>query len=104
MFMVYTWWVRRVLVVMVWLLVLGGAVGVGAQTAVKLAHAVSTQDPYQFGSERFKELVEKDTGGRLQATLPTPAGSSTGRSARRWPGLWSHSGSRCWPTTSPASG
>lgn len=55
------------------LFVLGDVAGAAAQTVVKLAHAVSTQDPYQYGSERFKELVEKGTGGRLQVQL-FPAG------------------------------
>ena len=40
-------------------IVLGGVTEAAAQTVVKLAHAVSTQDPYQYGSERFKEFVEK---------------------------------------------
>ena len=55
------------------LLVFGGVTGVAAQTVVKLAHAVSAQDPYQYGSERFKEYVEKGTSGRLQVQI-FPAG------------------------------
>jgi tripartite ATP-independent transporter DctP family solute receptor len=54
-------------------LFVGGLTVAAAQTVVKLAHAVSTQDPYQYGSERFKELVEKGTAGRLQVQI-FPAG------------------------------
>ena len=72
--MALTWWSGRVPILGATLLiVLGGVTGVAAQTVVKLAHAVSTQDPYQYGSERFKEFVEKGTNGRLQVQI-FPAG------------------------------
>ena len=72
--MTLTWWTGRAAVLgMAVLTMLGGVTGAVAQTVVKLAHAVSTQDPYQSGSERFKEFVEKGTGGRLQVQI-FPAG------------------------------
>ena len=53
-------------------------VGLGSPRAdagqtIKLAHAVGTQDPYQYGSERFKEFVEKGSNGRLTVQI-FPAG------------------------------
>ena len=51
---------------------LGAARGAAAQ-AIKLAHAVGTQDPYQYGSEKFKEFVEKGTNGRVTVQI-FPAG------------------------------
>jgi tripartite ATP-independent transporter DctP family solute receptor len=52
--------------------------GVAGQRAdagqtIKLAHAVGTQDPYQYGSEKFKEFVEKGSNGRLAVQI-YPAG------------------------------
>ncbi len=53
---------------------LGIAVSRGeAGQTLKLAHAVGIQDPYQYGSERLKELVEKGTSGRLTVQI-FPAG------------------------------
>ena len=53
---------------------LGMAVSKGeAEQTIKLAHAVGTQDPYQYGSEKFKEFVEKGTSGRLTVQI-FPAG------------------------------
>jgi len=46
-------------------LVLAGAATASAGQTLKLAHAVGTQDPYQYGAERFKEIVERESGGRL---------------------------------------
>src|SRR5262245_9489852 len=72
--MTLTWPTRLATVLGVAVLtVLGSLAGAAAQTVVKLAHAVSTQDPYQYGSERFKELVEKGTANRLQVQI-FPAG------------------------------
>lgn len=40
-----------------------------AKVQLKLGHAVSDQHPYHMGAERFKEIVEKETGGEIEVTL-----------------------------------
>lgn len=39
------------------------------KVALKLGHAVSDQHPYHMGAERFKEIVEKETGGEVEVSL-----------------------------------
>ena len=36
---------------------------------LKLGHAVSEQHPYHLGAEKFKEIVEKETGGGVEVKL-----------------------------------
>lgn len=44
--------------------------GEGASSmTLKLATAVSTSDPYQYGAERFKDIVEKATNKRIQVQI-----------------------------------
>ncbi|GAB1400957.1 TRAP transporter substrate-binding protein [Aminivibrio sp.] len=39
------------------------------KVALKLGHAVSDQHPYHMGAERFREIVEKETGGEVEVSL-----------------------------------
>ena len=40
-----------------------------AKVTLKLGHAVSDQHPYHMGAQRFKEIVEKETGGEVEVSL-----------------------------------
>jgi tripartite ATP-independent transporter DctP family solute receptor len=62
-----TW--RSWIAIGVAVLVLAGAAVASAGQTLKLAHAVGTQDPYQYGAERFKEIVERESGGRLSVQI-----------------------------------
>jgi TRAP-type C4-dicarboxylate transport system substrate-binding protein len=40
-----------------------------AATEIKLAHVVNEKDAFHLAAEKFKELVEKGSGGELSVTL-----------------------------------
>jgi len=45
------------------------ASGEGAKISFKLGHSVSDQHPYHLGAEKFKELIEKESGGEIEIAL-----------------------------------
>lgn len=48
---------------------LPGTTDAASSITLKLATAVSTADPYQYGAERFKDIVEKATNKRIQVQI-----------------------------------
>lgn len=54
---------------LVFLAALGFSGIADAKVMLKLGHAVSDQHPYHMGAERFKEIVEKETGGEVEVSL-----------------------------------
>ena len=40
-----------------------------APVSFKLGHSVSDQHPYHLGAEKFKEIVEKESGGEIEIAL-----------------------------------
>ncbi|MGI6784127.1 MAG: TRAP transporter substrate-binding protein [Aminivibrio sp.] len=40
-----------------------------AKISFKLGHSVSDQHPYHLGAEKFKEIVEKESGGEIEIAL-----------------------------------
>jgi len=40
-----------------------------AEYVFKLGHSVNDQHPYQFGAERFKEIVEEGSNGQIKIEL-----------------------------------
>ncbi|NLK19748.1 MAG: DctP family TRAP transporter solute-binding subunit [Synergistaceae bacterium] len=62
----------RSIVAFVLLLVFALAVAPTAEAAkisFKLGHSVSDQHPYHLGAEKFKEIVEKESGGEIEIAL-----------------------------------
>lgn len=45
------------------------ASGEGAKISFKLGHSVSDQHPYHLGAEKFKEIIEKESGGEIEIAL-----------------------------------